>query len=346
VMNSSSSPSFHSHDRLLVFWTGCDTDEQKIWHRALNCFRRYFLWNGIRCEVLPCQQVDEARSLLQTDHPIVVVLIPKDNDFTALKARFADQLNSVTVVLANSTSKSFMEPSDPTIFVHVAGNHICFSRIQSNELTSRLMEMFCSLHLAKHYVLLSRHGESESNAIEQIGGNAELTAKGKRFAIALGEYLRTRNDWISGGIEIWTSHLKRAVNSCEQLKQYWPCRNRRILNEIHAGEHESLTYEEIRQKFPQEYAARSSDKLRYRYPSGESYLDVIERVRPIVLELQRTQKTVLVVSHQGVLRTLYGYFCGANIEQIPHLTIPTETIIELTLSEFECTERRFQVPVL
>lgn len=37
--------------------------------------------------------------------------------------------------------------------------------------------------------------------------------------------------------------------------------------------------------YPVEYAKRQADKLHYRYPGvgGESYLDVIERVRPVII---------------------------------------------------------------
>ena len=38
-----------------------------------------------------------------------------------------------------------------------------------------------------------------------------------------------------------------------------------------------MTYEEIAAKFPVEFALRDKDKLCYRYPGGESYLDVVER---------------------------------------------------------------------
>jgi len=34
---------------------------------------------------------------------------------------------------------------------------------------------------------------------------------------------------------------------------------------------EHLTYEDIEEKYPEEYAAREASKLTYRYPSGESY---------------------------------------------------------------------------
>lgn len=34
---------------------------------------------------------------------------------------------------------------------------------------------------------------------------------------------------------------------------------------------------QVREKFPNEYKAREQDKLRYRYPRGESYMDVLSR---------------------------------------------------------------------
>ena len=41
----------------------------------------------------------------------------------------------------------------------------------------------------------------------------------------------------------------------------------------------------LQNRFPQEHINRNADKLRYRYPGvgGESYLDVIERIRPVII---------------------------------------------------------------
>jgi broad specificity phosphatase PhoE len=39
-----------------------------------------------------------------------------------------------------------------------------------------------------------------------------------------------------------------------------------------------MTYEEIAETYPEEFERRKSDKLAYRYPRGESYLDVIHRL--------------------------------------------------------------------
>ena len=38
--------------------------------------------------------------------------------------------------------------------------------------------------------------------------------------------------------------------------------------------HDEMTYEEIAYNYPKDFAERDQDKLRYRYPFGESYIDV------------------------------------------------------------------------
>ncbi len=58
-----------------------------------------------------------------------------------------------------------------------------------------------------------------------------------------------------------------------------------------------MTYEEIQEKFPREFALRDQDKFNYRYPRGESYTDLVHRLEPVIMELER-QKDVLVICHQ------------------------------------------------
>lgn len=61
-------------------------------------------------------------------------------------------------------------------------------------------------------------------------------------------------------------------------------------------------------KFPQEFAWRDQDKLQYRYPWGESYIDIMTRLKPVLLELEGDIDNTLIISHQAVLRCLLGYF--------------------------------------
>eukprot|EP01133_Synstelium_polycarpum_P003828 gene3828-4419_t len=115
------------------------------------------------------------------------------------------------------------------------------------------------------------------------------------------------------------------------------------LDEIDAGICDGMTYEEIMEKMPDERAARDSDKLQYRYPRGESYEDVIQRLEPMLLELERTKLPVLIVSHQATLRCLYSYLKGRVKEECPFLNIPLHTLIQLTPKAYGCEEKIFKL---
>ena len=85
----------------------------------------------------------------------------------------------------------------------------------------------------------------------------------------------------------------------------------------------------MKEHYPKEFAWRDEDKLRYRYPWGESYVDIMTRTEPILMQLE-SEDNVLVLSHQAVLRCIIGYFLYKTKEQLPYLEIPLHTIIKLT----------------
>lgn len=43
-----------------------------------------------------------------------------------------------------------------------------------------------------------------------------------------------------------------------------------------------------------------------RYPSGESYMDVIQRLEPVIIEVERQKDSVCIVGHQAILRVIVG----------------------------------------
>ena len=75
----------------------------------------------------------------------------------------------------------------------------------------------------------------------------------------------------------------------------------KALNEIDAGQCDGMTYGEIKDTHPHDFVARDVDKFAYRYPRGESYEDLVARLEPVIMELER-QDSVLLVSHQAVIR--------------------------------------------
>ena len=172
-------------------------------------------------------------------------------------------------------------------------------------------------------IYLSRHGESLYNLENKIGGNSDLSNNGLLYSKKLGLYM---NKTIKK-YELYCSTLIRTINTSKELTtNIHICK---CLDEINAGICEHKTFEEVEKIYPEEFIKRKYDKLNYRYPSGESYLDLIERLRTFVFDIENNNNIVIIVAHQAILRVIYGFFMGIKIEDIPHIKIPLHTIIEL-----------------
>lgn len=192
-----------------------------------------------------------------------------------------------------------------------------------------------NLHTDPRPIWLSRHGESEANPENRIGGDPDLTASGQRYAGRLAAHLAER---IAVPPVVWTSTLRRAGATAQVLR--WPVARLKLLDEIDAGIFDGWTYAEVGRKMPEEAAARAADKLRYRYPRGESYLDVITRLMPLIVEIERQRVPVVVVAHNAVIRVLYGFFAGKKQEEVPRIEIPLHTVIRLQPRAYGAEEER------
>lgn len=95
------------------------------------------------------------------------------------------------------------------------------------------------------------------------------------------------------------------------------------LRELNIGIWEGLTWDEITQRWPEEWQARLDDLVNFRVTGGENLLDLEARVMPVIAEIleQQAGREVLVVGHGGVNRIILLKAIGApldcmfNIEQ-------------------------------
>lgn len=75
--------------------------------------------------------------------------------------------------------------------------------------------------------------------------------------------------------QVWTSTLQRTIQTAEQLpytKLTW-----KSLDELDAGVCDGMTYEEIEERYPEDYANRDEDKFNYRYRGAFSPLLALSR---------------------------------------------------------------------
>jgi broad specificity phosphatase PhoE len=69
-------------------------------------------------------------------------------------------------------------------------------------------------------------------------------------------------------LKVWTSSLVRTIQTAANVSASKVAIQ--ALDEISAGKFDGFTYEEVAEKYPEEFKARDIDKLCYRYPDGMS----------------------------------------------------------------------------
>ncbi|KAL4885986.1 6-phosphofructo-2-kinase-domain-containing protein [Aspergillus karnatakaensis] len=224
-------------------------------------------------------------------------------------------------------------------------------------LSSQVVYYLLNFNLSPRQIWITRHGESKDNEAGRIGGDSELTENGRRYAKALTRFINyQRNQWEVYQSQkdmmslmppragdstppnpsyiprdrprnfcVWSSMMQRTVQTVEHFNEdEYDVKQMKMLDELYAGEMEGLTYEEIREKFPDEYSTRKKNKLYYRYPGpgGEGYLDVINRLRAVIIEMERMTDHVLLVTHRSVARVLLAYFRGLKRDEVADLDAP------------------------
>lgn len=221
------------------------------------------------------------------------------------------------------------------------GTQVIASNIRSY-LESHIVYYFMNLHIKPRRLWLSRHGESEYNLTGQLGGDANLSERGKLYANKLPELVRQALGENGEGLTIWTSTLRRTHQTAEYLpyqKMQW-----KALDELDAGVCDGLTYGEIQEKYPRDFEARDENKFEYRYRGGESYRDVVTRLDPIIMELER-QENIMIVTHQAVLRCIYAYFMNVPQEKSPWMEVPLHTLICLEPRAYGTKETRISAHI-
>ncbi|CAI2171022.1 3346_t:CDS:10 [Funneliformis geosporum] len=224
-----------------------------------------------------------------------------------------------------------------------------------------------NFNLSDRQIWLSRHGESTDNAIGKIGGDSPLSEKGRKFGECLSRFIfkqkvlfrqKQMDEYRSASTSslptsvpqvknflVWTSMLKRTIETVENFDQReFDIMHIRFLNEIYAGLCEEMSHSEIEIKYPEEYSERRKNKLYYRYPGmgGESYLDVIHRINPLIVELERMTDNILIVTHQVVLRILLAYFLDVEKEKVPNMEVPLHTIYCLQPKAYDTELKRWK----
>lgn len=193
---------------------------------------------------------------------------------------------------------------------------------------------------------LLRHGETAGNDTKRYHGSIDilLSEKGNQQAaekaVVLRRYIEKattskhlsylkdihnnaddQNASSSSGLRaVYCSGLTRAVQSAEIIAGQFGLVPIRVpdLRERSFGIWEGMTFSEIREQYPEEFAAWVENPLAYSPIGGETTLEVRDRVIKAISEIveHHAGEEVAVVAHGGVNRIILCHILGMPLEHI------------------------------
>ncbi|MBQ3276945.1 MAG: histidine phosphatase family protein [Oscillospiraceae bacterium] len=180
--------------------------------------------------------------------------------------------------------------------------------------------------MAKLYLI--RHGLPELPGDEPVclgAADAPLSREGREQMKGLREFVRR-----AGIRRIYVSDLVRSRESGEILSGgEIPVIVREELRENSMGEWETLTFREIRERFPEEYRRRGEDMAGYAPAGGESFRDcqrrAMEAYRRILSEMDGN---TAVVGHVGFFRSLICALEGRDLRKLMDIALPCGGVYE------------------
>jgi alpha-ribazole phosphatase len=168
---------------------------------------------------------------------------------------------------------------------------------------------------------LVRHGETEGSKEKRYKGSLDvpLSANGIEQVKRASKFIK--KTLTNPGLKaVYCSNLSRAVKSAEIIASEHGLKPIVVseLRERNFGLWEGMSFDEIRQKYPEEFDAWVKDPLRFSPVGGESTTEVRDRViKALEAILSRHNgDAISVVAHGGVNRIMLCHFMGVPLENI------------------------------
>lgn len=167
-------------------------------------------------------------------------------------------------------------------------------------------------------IFMIRHGQSIANFTGKFAGHSDfdLTELGHHQASLAAEYLfgREKID------KIYASDLLRAYNTAVPFSKIYgiditPAKE---LREIYAGKWESLSFDQISEKFPKDFHDWMHDFSNARCTDGESVAELYERVKNYVCKIaeENDGKTILIATHATPVRAINCFAMGYGADRM------------------------------
>jgi broad specificity phosphatase PhoE len=129
---------------------------------------------------------------------------------------------------------------------------------------------------------------------------------------------------------VMSSTMPRAIETASWKTNPFPVKDVSNLNPLDMGDFAGMDLATIREEYPEWYEQLQREPFYTRFPGGESYSDLIDRLYPIIIDIEQQLGLAVVVSHVSVLQVLVSYFRGTPIQECMDIEIPMHTVLKFT----------------
>ncbi len=163
---------------------------------------------------------------------------------------------------------------------------------------------------------IARHGQSEWNVDHRIQGqtNTKLSPTGLQQSLSL--QLALLDQPLT---DIYTSDLERTIQTAQPLADYLkiPIKRSPLLNEMDFGDLVGKFWTDLDKEVQEIWDWWMADQAHRVIPGGESYQDLLERIRTFLdkLALGSRHRSILIVGHKRVNQVLLGCLTGLTLTE-------------------------------
>jgi len=183
------------------------------------------------------------------------------------------------------------------------------------------------------FILLVRHGQNDWVKKNRLAGwtpGVHLNEEGQRQVKALAERL---SEWPIKAI--YSSPLERCMETAAALAQPHNLEINQLeaFGEVRYGEWEGQKIKKLAKE--KAWYAVQHFPSRFRFPGGESFLEVQQRAIDAIESLnnQHQKEIIVIVSHADVIKLVLAYYMGTHIDLFQRIGLSPASVSVLALGE-------------
>lgn len=164
---------------------------------------------------------------------------------------------------------------------------------------------------------LIRHGQTVGGDEKRYKGSIDVPLSEKGI-----EQMRRTSEFLKGISlsAVYSSPLSRALKSADIIAKPYGLRPEVVpdLRERSFGIWEGMSFNELKERYPEEFEAWAANPLKYSPIGGENTIEVRDRVARVLEDIlsNHGNEKIAIVAHGGVNRIILCHVMGIPLENI------------------------------